>query len=99
MGTKKASELISVILSDFGSKAARADLTQSLEEILGSDEVEHCRITGFKAGHLWVEVDSAPLFAELSGFRQETIRSEMNRRLDKRKVSRITFRMGGMGHA
>ena len=99
MGTKKASDLISGILSEFGSRAARADLTQSLEEVLGSDEEEHCRVTGFRAGHLWVEVDSAPLFAELSGFRQETIRNEMNRRMEKRKVSRITFRMGGMGHA
>ena len=58
----------------------------------------HCTVRGFRFFKLVVEVDSSPLYAELSGFRREEIRERMNEILTKRKVASITFRMGGTGH-
>ena len=43
---------------------------------------------------LIVEVDSAPLYAELKGFRCEEIRQAMNERLGGRKLGHISFRPG-----
>ncbi len=52
----------------------------------------------FRQAKLVVEVDSSPLYAELSGFRREEIRTRMNELLTNKKIAQITFRMGGTGH-
>ena len=52
---------------------------------------------GFRSGRLTIEVCSAPLYAELRGFRAEDLRSAMNERLENRKIARIEFRMGESG--
>ena len=47
---------------------------------------------------LVVEVDSAPLFAELSGFRREEIRQRINQLVPEQPIAQLTFRLGGTGH-
>jgi hypothetical protein len=96
---KHASDFLKGILKDVGSKASRARFTAALEHALGPELAEHAHVTGFRGGRLYVEVDSAPLFAEWTGFRQEQIREACNDYLDKEKVAQIVFRMGGTGHA
>ena len=73
-------------------------MSRCFEDVLGEARAAHCAIKGFRGGHLVVEIDSAPLFAELSGFEKDEIRLAMNARMEKRKVGKITFRMGGTGH-
>ncbi len=53
---------------------------------------------GFRDGKLTLEVSSAPLFAELSGFRREEIRLRINQAVPGRQVAQLQFRLGGTGH-
>jgi hypothetical protein len=55
-------------------------------------------VLGCRAGKLVVEVDSAPLYAELSGFRRDEIRLAINQLLPEQPVAQLTFRLGGTGH-
>jgi hypothetical protein len=96
---KHAGDILKGILKDVGSKASRSRFSAALEHALGPELSKHARVTGFRGGRLYVEVDSAPLFAEWTAFRQEEIRQACNEKLDKEKVATIVFRMGGTGHA
>ena len=71
---------------------------EALEEILGADFAPHFQILGCRKGRLVVELNSAPLFAELSGFRREEIRKRINELVPDRPVAVLTFRLGGTGH-
>lgn len=95
---ERVSDLLKGIIRDVKAESSRSDLASALEQVLGSDQSPHCKVTGFRGGKLTVEVDSSPLFAELSGFRRDEIRERMNELLTKKKVAQITFRMGGTGH-
>jgi hypothetical protein len=53
---------------------------------------------GFRDGKLTLEVSSAPLFAELSGFRREEIRKRINEASPNKQVANLQFRLGGTGH-
>ncbi len=92
-------DLLGDIVKSAGTNAKRADLRNALAEAMGESMMDHCKISGFRAGKLWVEVDSAPLYSELAGFRREEIRDAMNRTLQKDKVAQLIFRMGSTGHA
>lgn len=93
-----AGELLRGFLVDLRKQGGRRSLTQALLESLGREQAAHCHVAGFRNGRLVVEVDSAPLFAELSGFRREELRQAINQRLPVPKVVQLTFRMGGTGH-
>ncbi len=91
---KKPSDLLGRILKDARTVATRSDTERALELALGPELSPHCRIVGMSAGRLLVEVDSAPLYAELRGFRAEEIRNAVNEHLSSRKVAEIAFRPG-----
>jgi len=95
---KRVSDLLKSIIRDVRTESRRSDLTSVLAQVLGAEHSPHCQVTGFRNGRLTVEVDSAPLFAELSGFRREQIRQNMNELLTKKQIAQIAFRMGGTGH-
>lgn len=95
---ERVSDLLKGIIRDVKAESSRADLASALEQVLGPELAPLCNVTGFRGGKLTVEVDSAPLFAELSGFRRDEIRERMNELLTKKQVAQITFRMGGTGH-
>ena len=95
---KRVSDLLKGIIRDVKSDARRSDLVQALEQVLDPDQVPHCVVRGFRQGNLTVEIDSAPLYAELTGFCREEIRERMNKILSNKKIAQITFRMGGTGH-
>jgi hypothetical protein len=95
---KRVSDLLRGIIREVETESSRSDLAQALEAVLGAEQSPHCSVRGFRKGKLVVEVDSAPLYAELTGFRRDEIRERMNEILTKKKVAQITFRMGGTGH-
>jgi hypothetical protein len=55
-------------------------------------------VLGCRDGKLTIEVGSAPLFAELSGFRREDLRLRINELVKDRPVAQLQFRLGGTGH-
>ncbi len=95
---RRASDLLPDILARVKTSAGRGKLTEALASVLGDELMKYCHVRSFRAGKLVVEIDSAPLFAELSGFRSEEIRSALNERLAKQKIARLQLRMGGTGH-
>ena len=95
---KRASDLLKGIMRDVRKVAGRSDLTAALLQAVGPTHAGRCRIAGFSSGKLVVEVDSAPLYAELSSFRREEIRQRMNQALNQEQIAQIVFRMGGTGH-
>lgn len=78
---------------------SRAAFVAALDAVLSATERPHCQVSGFRDGNLVLEVDSAPLFAELTGFRKEELRQRLNDHLDGLRVARLTFRLGGTGSA
>ena len=95
---ERASDLLKGIIRAVKTEHNRSDLSSALEQVLGPDQSAHANVVGFRNGKLLVEVDSAPLCGELSGFRRDEIRERMNELLTKKKIAQITFRMGGTGH-
>jgi len=91
---KKASELFGGILAHARDVAKHGWVEQALSAILGETVASHCRVAGFSGGRLVIDVDSAPLFAELAGFRREEIRNELNERFAG-KFADIAFRLNG----
>jgi hypothetical protein len=86
--------LLGGILRQARAAVAHAEVAQALAHALG-ELAAHCTIAGMRSGRLIIEVDSAPLLAELRGFRREEIRQAMNQRLSARQVGELVFRMGG----
>ncbi len=94
----RVSDLLKGIIRGVKAESSRSDLSTALEQVLGADQSRHCMVMGFRSGKLVVEVDSAPLYAELTGFRRDEVRERMNELLTRKKVAQIAFRMGGTGH-
>ncbi len=95
---KRAADLVREIVRQAGPKSGRLKLTRALEGAVGGESARHCRVMGYRRGRLVVEVDCAPLFAELSGFQADQIRHSMNEKLKTEKIAQIVFRLGGTGH-
>lgn len=96
---QQAGDLVRSLLRDVGSKASRRRFADALERAVGERIAPHVEVIGFRRGKLVVQVDSAPLCAELNGFRREEIRARCNEQLDKEQIAEIVFRMEGTAHA
>ncbi|MBZ0153463.1 MAG: DUF721 domain-containing protein [Planctomycetes bacterium] len=86
------------ILRDAGHGKTRRVYDEALDQILSATLRPHCQIIGCRAGRLVLEVDSAPLFAELSGFRRDEIRERINQLVPQQPIAQLTIRLGGTGH-
>lgn len=86
------------ILKQAGRSKSRKCYNEALDQILSPTLRQHCQIAGLRAGRLVLEVDSAPLFAELSAFRRDEIRLAINQLLPQQPIAQLTFRLGGTGH-
>lgn len=95
---RPAADFLRAILQQAGKGRARRAYLDALGEILGP-LAPHCQIVSLRSGRLVVEVDSAPLFAELSGFRREEIRQRINELVPDEPIAQLSFRLGGTGHA
>ncbi|MCA8978300.1 MAG: DUF721 domain-containing protein [Planctomycetes bacterium] len=95
---QKAADLLRDILVQAGQGKKRNRFHDALDKVLTEAQRPHCQVMGFRGGKLVIEVDSAPLFAELSGFRREELRLQMNDHLPDQPIAQLTFRLGGTGH-
>lgn len=91
-------DLLRGVLQQAGQQKARSAYHDALDEILAPHLRPHCQVVGCRAGRLVLEVDSGPLFAELSGFRREEIRTRINELVPAQPIAQLTFRLGGTGH-
>lgn len=95
MQPRPVADFLSGILRDLGHSRQRRELQEALERAVGPAAAPSCRVAGLRAGRLIVEVASAPMFAELRGFRSEAVRLAINEHLGRPVVGAIVFRMGG----
>ena len=96
---KPAGDFLRDILQQAGRSKARSAYADALDQLLPEAQRSHCQIVGCRGGKLVVEVDSAPLFAELSGFHRDTLRLQINQLVPAQPIAQLTFRLGGTGHA
>lgn len=95
---RPAGDFLRDILRQAGTAKSRSAYREALDEILSPTLRSHCHVVGCRAGRLVLEVDSAPLFAELSGFRREEMRLRINELVPNQPIAQLTFRLGGTGH-
>ena len=95
---RPASDFLRDIIQHAGTGKSRRDYLEAIEQILGETLAPHCQVASCRAGHLVIEVDSAPLYAELSGFRREEILLRINELVPKKPIAQLTFRLGGTSH-
>ena len=96
---RPAGDFLRDILKQAGTGKSRRVYRDALDQLLGEQMASHCQILSTRASKLVVEVDSAPLYAELSGFRREELRQRINELAPDRPIAQLTFRLGGTGHA
>jgi len=95
---RPAGDFLRAILKQAGTSKSRSAYHDALDQILSPMLRPHCQIVSCRAGRLVLEVDSAPLFAEFSGFRREEIRQRINQLVPEQPIAQLTFRLGGTGH-
>ncbi len=92
-------DLLKDIVKQAGSGKSRRVYLDALDQVLGSELASHCQILSCRKGRLVVELDSAPLYAELSGFRRDELRLRINELVPDQPIAELNFRLGGTGHA
>lgn len=92
-------DLLKDIVKQAGSGRSRRVYLDALGQALGDELADHCQILSSRRGKLVVELDSAPLYAELSGFRREELRTRINQLVPDQPIAELSFRLGGTGHA
>ena len=97
MEPRPAADFLREILKQAGTGKSRRAYLDALERILGPELSPHFQILGCRKGRLVVELDSAPLYAELSGFRREEIRQRINELVPDEPIAELMFRLGGTG--
>ncbi len=95
---KKASDFLRAIVREVGQKKSRDAFDQALDSILTENQRGSVQVMGYRDGKLTLEVSSAPMFAELAGFRREEIRKRINEAVPDKQVAHLQFRLGGTGH-
>ncbi|MBX3462598.1 MAG: DUF721 domain-containing protein [Planctomycetes bacterium] len=95
---RPAADFLRDILQQAGRSKTRSAYNRALDALLPPDVRPHCQVIGCRSGRLVVEVDAAPLFAELSGFRREELRLQINELVPEQPIAQLTFRLGGTGH-
>ncbi|GAB4136132.1 MAG: hypothetical protein Fur0037_00470 [Planctomycetota bacterium] len=96
---KQCGEMFRQAVRDVGRRMGRRSFREALDRLLPEQQSRCCQVVSYRDGKLLVEVESGPLFAELSGFRREELRVSMNEILTGPKVAKLVFRMGGTAHA
>ncbi len=96
---RPAADFLRGILQQAGAGRSRRVWSDALEDAVGPALAPHCQVVGCRGGRLVVEVDSAPLYAELAGFRREELRQRINELVPKQPIAALTVRLGGTGHA
>jgi len=75
--------------------SARAELESAWRQAAGDGVAAQTRVVGLRKGHLWVEVASAPLRAELAGFRKWELLRGLRQRYTRRHIADLRFLIPG----
>lgn len=97
-GPRPAGDFLADILRQAGRSKERSGYNEALDQIFSAAQRPHVQVLGCRAGKLVLEVDSAPLFSELSGFRRDEIRLRINQLVPEQPIAQLAFRLGGTGH-
>ena len=92
-------DLLKDIVKQAGSGKSRRVYIDAIEQLLGPKLTTHCQVLSCRKGKLVIQLDSAPLYAEFSGFRREELRIRINELVPDQPISDLSFRLGGTGHA
>jgi len=95
---KRAADFLKQIVRDTGRQMGRSAFVDALDRVLDAVTRPHVQVVAFRSGRLILEIDSAPLFAEFSGFRREELRQALNELLPERRIAELQFRLGGTAH-
>ena len=95
---RPAGDFLRDILRQVGRQQHRRAYNDALDRVLSPTLRPHCQVVGCTRGKLVLEVDSAPLFAELSGFRREELRLAINQFVPEQPIAQLHIRLGGTGH-
>ena len=95
---RHAGEFLQQIVRQTGRQMGRSVFGVALDQVLDPAHRDHCQVVSFRSGKLLLEIDSAPLYAELSGFHREELRLRLNAILTAAKVAQLQFRLGGTAH-
>ena len=74
---------------------ARAELEEAWRRAAGDSVARATRVLGLRRNRLWVEVTSAPLRAELEGFRKPELLDRLQRLYQRKSISDIRFVVSG----
>lgn len=77
------------------SRSARAELEQAWRQAAGEPVARETRVLALRRNRLWVEVGSAPLRAELEGFRKPELLSRLREHYCRKHISDIRFVVSG----
>jgi hypothetical protein len=90
---QRAGDIAAAILHGLRDHAQLGPIRRALAEILPPEQEALCQVAGCRGGRVWIEVESAPLCAELRGFRREELRIALNQRLERTKIAELVFRL------
>ena len=77
------------------SQPARAELERAWRAAAGRTIASQTRLIGLRREQLWVQVGSAPLRAELEGFRKAELLARLRQEYTRRHISGIRFLVCG----
>lgn len=84
-----------VLESGLLGRSARTELEEAWRSAAGESVASQTRLIGLRREELWVEVSSAPLRAELEGFRKADLLVALQRTYARRHIGDIRFRVSG----
>jgi predicted nucleic acid-binding Zn ribbon protein len=93
-GPKKIGDLLAAVLArrGYGNATAQLELERTWKLVAGDRIAKQTRVGSFRRGVLEVLVDSAPLLAELDGFRKEELLQALADRVEHSTISSLRFR-------
>jgi hypothetical protein len=95
---QRAGEILADLMRGLREHGQLAPIRRALSEILPAEQEALCQVVGCRGGRVWIEVASAPLCAELRGFRRDELRLALNQRLPRMQIAELVFRIAGTGH-
>lgn len=93
-GPRKIGDILGAVLArrNYGQLTAQMELEKSWRSVAGEQVAKLTTIGPIRRGVLEILVDSAPLLAELEGFRKEELTEAMSAQVTHSKITGIKFR-------
>ncbi|MEO0480027.1 MAG: DciA family protein [Planctomycetota bacterium] len=91
-----AGDLLKDLVRDLDKAPRRQKVADALSECLEEEWVEQIEFLRLRNGVLSLEVQSAPLLAELRNFHMDDIRRACERVLEPERIHRVQLTLGGI---